>query len=97
MVILEMEEKDHVIGGYSAQDTHRIQLDDSVIGSVLLAKEKGQKPEEEICKTFAPEIRRLFQQWDQLIIKEGVLFPLFENNNSPAARSTQGVCTDHRF
>ena len=29
--------------------THKIQLDDSVIGPVLRAKEKDQKPEEEIC------------------------------------------------
>ena len=52
----------------------RMQLDDNIVGSLLQAKETNQKPSADHAKCQGLEYRRLYQQWDQLVAQEGVLW-----------------------
>ena len=49
----------------------------SAIGPVLNAKEVNQYPPADRVKAFDMEGHRLIQIWDQLMIKEGVLYRMF--------------------
>ena len=60
--------------GYSSQDMRALQLEDKGIGPVLKAKEADQRPSADLIKGESLEYRRLLQQWDQLIIRNGVLW-----------------------
>ena len=44
------------------------------IGQLLLAKETDQKPSQDKAKSQGLEYRRLLQQWDQLVVKDGILW-----------------------
>ena len=50
------------------------QLSDPTIGPVLQRKESNQKPSADETKSMARASRRLFQTWDQLLVKDGVLY-----------------------
>ena len=58
--------------GYSIQDLRNMQLADGCIGQLLIAKEQDKQPSLNFAKTRPVAYRRLFQQWDQLIISNGV-------------------------
>jgi len=53
---------DNVIGGYSLEEIHQLQVDDSVVGKMLQAKDTGQKPTVDYTKSQGLEYRHLSQQ-----------------------------------
>ena len=63
-----------VTGGYSNQEMRDLQLNDASIGQLLLAKETDQKPSQDQAKSQGLEYRRLLQQWNQLVVKDGILW-----------------------
>jgi len=52
------------------EDLHQAQMLDASVGGILQAKKAGKKLSAEFVR---PSYRRLHQQWDQLVIQEGVL------------------------
>ena len=50
-----------------------MQLLDSYIGQVLRWKENGEQPAADYMKAQPIPLRRLVQQWEQLIVNNGVL------------------------
>ena len=60
--------------GHSSEDIRRMQLNDNIVGSLLQAKETNQKPLADHAKCQGLEYRRLYQQWNQLVAQEGVLW-----------------------
>ena len=72
------------ISGYSAVDIRDYQLNDPSIGELLLAYERNQKPSRDHAKGKDLEYRRLLQQWQQLTVKNDILWRYFahpSNNN----------------
>ena len=61
-------------GGYSNQEMRDLQLNDEGIGRLLLAKETDQQPSQDKAKSQGLEYCRLLQQWDQLVVKDGILW-----------------------
>jgi len=49
-----------------------------MIGPVLRAKEEGTPPIAELTTASNHHTRQLVQQWDQLVIKDGILHCNFE-------------------
>ena len=67
----------------STRDLYKFQLDDPAIGVILRAVETGERPNSDIIARGGPEIRRLVQLWDRLLLEDGVLKRKYE--------STQGL------
>ena len=68
----------------SEDDAHqpemrKLQQRDPDIDAVLKAKEKQAKPDTDQQKAQSLETRRLFQLWEQLVIRDGVLFRQWES------------------
>ena len=61
-------------GGFTLEEIHTLQLDDTIIGKLLRAKETNQKPIDAYTKSQGIEYHRLSQQWDQLAVCDGVLW-----------------------
>ena len=62
-----------VLNEQSPQTLCQLQLDDPTTGVVLQAVEKNQKPEAGVIARGEPEVRRLIQLWDRLLVEEGLL------------------------
>ena len=62
------------ICGYSPDQLRRMQLDDSYIGQVLRWKEQGEQPSADFVKTQPVPLRRLIQQWEQMVVNNGILY-----------------------
>ena len=62
--------------GDSAADVHDQQLNDSSIGPVLKAKERGATPTLDEVKTWSRESRQLVQMWSSLKVDNSVLWRL---------------------
>ena len=58
-------------------DLREQQLNDHIVGSVLRAKENDVKPSDGLLCAMDPHARRLFQLWDQLLIKQGCLYHVY--------------------
>ena len=100
-----------VIRGYSSQDMRDLQLNDNCVGPILKAKEANQQPPQDLAKTQSLEYRRLLQQWDQLVVRNGVLWRCYvhpasgsswlqlvipNNQRTGILREThQGTCGGH--
>ena len=69
-----------VLGGKSHQDIRNCQMEDELIGPIFQAKVDGVKPSADTVKGCDPKYRKLVQIWDQVIIKDDLLWRLFENN-----------------
>ena len=65
--------------GHSLEQLRETQLTDPIVGPVLRAKGADNKPDPEERRSLPLEMRRLFQQWDQLLLKDGVLWRIFED------------------
>ena len=65
--------------GHSMEQLRETQLTDPIVGPVLRAKEADNKPDPEERRSIPLEMRRLFQQWDQLLLKDGILWQIFED------------------
>ena len=70
-----------ISGGYSSEEIRCMQLDDKCLGELLQAKESHQKPSQDHSKSQSTEYRRLYQQWDQLIVRSGVLWRYYAQPN----------------
>ena len=62
----------------STEQLRDSQLADLIIEPVLQAVEKKDRPSPDASRSQPPMMRLLFQQWDQLKIKESTLWCLFE-------------------
>ena len=58
------------------------QLQDDIIGPVLVAKNKQKQPNDDEIAKYDIKTRKLFQLWDQLRVKDGVLLRLFLNTDT---------------
>ena len=61
----------------SFPDLREQQLNDHIVGPVLRAKENDVKPSDGSLRAMDPHARRLFQLWDQLLIKQGCLYRVY--------------------
>ena len=59
--------------GYSHAELRQAQLEDPNVGEILQAKQDNCKPAADYAKGQSLEYRRLLQQWEQLIVSDGVL------------------------
>ena len=82
-VTLEETEQEILIIGLqtSTEQLRDSQLANPIIGPVLQAVEKKDRPSPDASRSESSKMRRLFQQWDQLKIKEGTLWRLFESED----------------
>ena len=55
-------------------EMRKLQQEDPDIGAVLKAKEKQAKPDADEQKAQSLETRPLLQLWEQVVIRNGVLF-----------------------
>ena len=63
--------------GYSMQQLREMQLRDGCIGQLIKAKEENVQPSPNFAKSQPISFRRLLQQWEQLVIVNGVLYRQF--------------------
>lgn len=63
--------------GYSPVELQQAQADDQVIGKLLQAKQANCRPSDTHSTGETLEYRRLLQQWDQLLIQDGLLWRIF--------------------
>ena len=82
-VTLEETEQEILIIGLqtSTEQLRDSQLADPIIGPIFPAVEKKDRPSPDISRSQPPMMRCLFQQWDQLKIKESTLWRLFESED----------------
>ena len=62
--------------GYTAGELRQVQTEDHNIGKLLQTKECDQQLLMITSNGESLECRRLLQQWDQLVVQEGVLWRL---------------------
>ena len=65
-----------LVGG---EELGRLQNEDATIGLLVQAKLQGEKPPPTQIKSLSKDARRLFQLWDQLVMKNGILYRQYEN------------------
>ena len=75
------------MGGRSHEDIKNCQVNDELVGPIYQAKIKGVKPSEQSVKGRDPKFCRLVQLWDQLVVKDQLLWRLFEDNDG-----TEYIC-----
>ena len=68
------------LGQWSPEEIRTQQMQDTVVGPVLQAKEKNCRPTADLVKRQSPTSRRLFQQYNQLKVKDGQLWRIFEDD-----------------
>ena len=68
-------------GGYSMEELRSLQLEDKCVGDLLKAMESHQKPSQDQVKAQSLSCRRLYQQWDQLVVRNGILYRYYEPPN----------------
>ena len=61
----------------TTQELRTLQLQDDTIRPVIEAKENDQRPSRDQQKSGSMEQRRLFQLWDQLLVRDGILYRQF--------------------
>ena len=65
-----------------ADNIRGLQLKDPDIGQVIRGLESGRpKPEPEHAKSLGPKMRALIQQWEQLLVKDHILYWKYERFN----------------
>ena len=60
---------------------HILQLDDTIVGKLLRAKETNQKSTDAYTESQGIEYCHLSQQWDELAVCDGVLWQHFAHPN----------------
>ncbi len=61
------------------EDLRTAQLADADIAPALQALQADQRPGEDKLKEMSLASRRLVQLWEQLVVRDGVLYRLFED------------------
>ena len=69
----------------SIQDIRQLQLEDEAVGPVLRAKEVARRPSPDVISGKGREIGYLVQLWDQLIVRNGVLYRQHEGEHGPGS------------
>ena len=67
--------------GITSAELHKLQQEDSMIHPVLASKISGEKPKPDQIKQYSLHTNRLFALWDQLILKDNVLYRHFVTTN----------------
>ena len=67
-----------MIGSRNNKELRQLQLDDEIVGPLLKVMERGEKPQGEHLREN-PKLHRLHQLWEQLTLKDGLLFRKFES------------------
>ena len=62
------------ISGYSPEELHTMQQDDSDLAPILESLEKGLKDDWDTASSFSPATRKLWLNWDNLILQDGVMY-----------------------
>ena len=57
----------------------QLQKEDPDVGVVMEAWENGSKPSEDVQKAQSTTARRLLQLWDQLLVRDGILYRRWES------------------
>jgi len=77
----------NIIDGATASDNlsdriaiRRAQLDDEIIKPIIQAKESGKTPDENSLRGTPKQTYQLWQSWDQLELKDGVLYRRYEDH-----------------
>ena len=65
--------------GCQQEDLRNAQLADADIAPALQAKQTDQRPGEDRLKEMILASRRLVQLWEQLVVRDGILYRLFED------------------
>ena len=65
----------------SNTDLHQLQMEDPLIHPVLVAKDSRVKPTTNQFKQYSPHTSRLLALWDQLVLKDIVLYRHFVSAN----------------
>ena len=68
-----------LISGLSRQEVREAQLSDPNIGDALRAKEETSDTPNRTLQGRSPTSKRLFQLWDQLRVKDGLLWRMYES------------------
>ena len=68
-----------LISGLSRQEVWEAQLSDPNIGDALRAKEETSDTPKRMLQGQSPTSKRLFQLWDQLRVKDGLLWRMYES------------------
>ena len=71
----------NMVCGYLPQQLRSMQLAGECIGHLVKAKEKEERPSCNFTKYQPVAFRRLLQQWDQLVLINGVLYRQFMHPN----------------
>ena len=64
------------------EDLRQSQLSDDTVGPVLQAKEENLRPNPEQLKGRSRAFQQLIQLWEQLVVREGVLYRSYEDERS---------------
>ena len=64
-----------------AESVRKVQLVDTMIGPILRAKEAGILPTPELTNTSNHHTRQLVQQWEQLVVRDGILYRNFKSTD----------------
>ena len=73
-------------------DMQTLQRKDPDISVVSRAKEAAEKPDVDMQKAQSLETRRLLQLWEQLEIRDGILFRRWEKCPSPTGERCYMSC-----
>ena len=79
--IAAVQNEDEVSTEQADDEMYTSQVNDEVIGPILHAKETGTKPRSEKMKGEDRAVHILLQQWDQLLLHNGLLYRRFEKDN----------------
>ena len=71
--------------GYSPAELQQAQAEDHVIGKLLRSKQANGRPSVTQSTGESLEYRRLVQQWDQLLIQDGLLWRIFAQPQESAS------------
>ena len=71
--------------GYSLAELQQAQAEDHVIGKMLQSKQANCRPSVAHSTGESLEYRRLLQQWDQLLIQDGLLWRIFAQPQESAS------------
>ena len=70
----------NLVMGYSRDELQQAQVEDKVIGKLLQVKQADCRPSVAYSTGETLEYRRLLQQWNQLLIQDGLLWRIFKRD-----------------
>ena len=73
-----------MIEGRSVGEVRKLQEEDPTIGPILSALVRDDKPSPDYAKGQSPEFRKLVQIWDQLCLKDGLLWRRYDHPQTAA-------------